>query len=86
MQVIGYTKSREKLSQLLDDVVANNETVIITKNNESAVLISLEEYNNLKQMELHNWQLQKMARGLSQAKNREFATAEEVQAVFNKCK
>jgi hypothetical protein len=27
-----------------------------------------------------------MAKGLQQAKNREFATAEEVKAVFDKCK
>ncbi|MFL1781442.1 type II toxin-antitoxin system YefM family antitoxin [Candidatus Hepatincolaceae symbiont of Richtersius coronifer] len=46
MQVISYSKSREQLAKLIDDVVDSNETIIITKNNKSAVVISLEEYNS----------------------------------------
>ncbi|MDR2007895.1 MAG: hypothetical protein LBQ34_02860 [Alphaproteobacteria bacterium] len=48
--------------------------------------IPLEKNTDLKQMDLHNWQLQKMAKGLAQAKNREFATDEEVQSALNKWK
>lgn len=46
MQVLSYSKSREQLAKVIDEVVDNNETVIITKNNKSAVVISLEEYNS----------------------------------------
>ena len=46
MQVLSYTKSREQLAKVIDEVVDNNETVIITKNNKSAVVISLSEYNS----------------------------------------
>jgi antitoxin YefM len=49
MQVISYSKCRENLAKILDSVVDNNETVIVTKNQKSAVLISLDEYNAWKE-------------------------------------
>jgi len=49
MQILNNNKSKEQLSKLIDDVVDNDETVIITKNNKSAVVISLDEYNSWKE-------------------------------------
>lgn len=47
MQVVNYSKTRENLAKVIDEVIDKNETVIITKNNKSVVMISLEEYNYL---------------------------------------
>lgn len=49
MRVLNYSKTRENLASVIDDVVDNDETVIITKNNKSAVVISLDEYNSWKE-------------------------------------
>ncbi|MDR0484294.1 MAG: type II toxin-antitoxin system prevent-host-death family antitoxin [Alphaproteobacteria bacterium] len=49
MKVLNYSKTRENLASVIDDVVNNDETVIVTKNNKSAVVISLNEYNSWKE-------------------------------------
>lgn len=51
MKVLNYSKTRENLASVIDDVVDNDETVIITKNDKSAVVISLSEYNSWKETE-----------------------------------
>ncbi len=51
MKVLNYSKTRENLAAVIDDVVDNDETVIITKNDKGAVFISLSEYNSWKETE-----------------------------------
>lgn len=46
MQALNYTTARNSLKSLIDEVCDHDEEVIITtKNNKSAVLISLDSYN-----------------------------------------
>jgi len=50
MKVVNYTDLRLNLKKWLDLVVDNAEELIIArKNNKDLVLISLEEYNSLKE-------------------------------------
>ena len=50
MKVVNYTDLRSNLKKWLDLVVNNVEEVIIKrKNNQDLVIISLEEYNSLKE-------------------------------------
>lgn len=50
MKVINYSDLRLNLKKWLDTVVDDMEEVIVTrKNNRDLVLISLEEYNSLKE-------------------------------------
>jgi antitoxin YefM len=50
MKVINYTDLRLNLKKWLDLVVDDMEELIVTrKNNKDLVLISLEEYNSLKE-------------------------------------
>lgn len=50
MKVINYTDLRLNLKKWLDMVVDDMEELIVTrKNNKDLVLISLEEYNSLKE-------------------------------------
>ena len=49
MKVLNYSKARGNLASVIDDVVNNYETIIITKNEKSAVVISLSEYNSWKE-------------------------------------
>lgn len=46
MQAVNYTTARNNLKSLIDAVCDNDEEVIITtKNDKSAVLVSLDAYN-----------------------------------------
>lgn len=46
MQAVNYTTARNNLKSLIDEVCDKEEEVIITtKNDKSAVLLSLDEYN-----------------------------------------
>lgn len=46
MKVVSYSDLRQNLSSVLDGVVNDHETVLVTrKNNETAVLISLDDFN-----------------------------------------
>ena len=46
MQAVNYSHARNNLRALIDEVCDEEEQIIITtKNNKSAVLISLDEYN-----------------------------------------
>ncbi len=46
MQAVNYSHARNNLKSLIDEVCENDEEIIITtKNNKSAVLISLDRYN-----------------------------------------
>ena len=47
MQVMNATKFRENLFSIIEDVGKYNETICITGKNSEAVLLSLEDYNNL---------------------------------------
>lgn len=50
MQVVNYTDLRENLKKWMDSVVDNVQEIIIKrKNNKDLVLISLDEYNSLKE-------------------------------------
>lgn len=50
MQVISYTDLRSNLKKWLDTVINDVEEIIIKrKNNKDLVLVSLEEYNSLKE-------------------------------------
>lgn len=50
MKVINYTDLRLNLKKWLDTVVDDVEEIIVTrKNNKDLVLISLDEYNSLKE-------------------------------------
>jgi prevent-host-death family protein len=46
MQAVNYSHARNNLKSLIDEVCDNDEEIIITtKNDKSAILISLDEYN-----------------------------------------
>ena len=47
MQVMNATKFRENLFSIIENVGKYNETLCITGKNSEAVLLSLEDYNNL---------------------------------------
>lgn len=48
MKVINYTSFRSKMKDTLDSVTKDGETVMVNRNEkETAVIISLEEYNGL---------------------------------------
>lgn len=49
MQVLNYTKLRNNLKKVIDSVVFDKDTVMINRGEETAVLISLDEYNSWKE-------------------------------------
>ena len=50
MQVLSLTEARNNIKSMFDDVYMNNEEVIIhRKGRESVVVISLDDYNALKE-------------------------------------
>ena len=50
MRTANYTELRKNLSAYLDSVINDSETVIINRDgNDAVVIISLEEYNALKE-------------------------------------
>ena len=50
MQVVSLTEARNNLKAVFDSVYLDNEEVVIhRKGNENVVMISLEEYNSLKE-------------------------------------
>lgn len=52
MRVVNFTEARNNLKSLFDDVYHNGEEVIVNrKNNENVVIISLNEYNAIKETE-----------------------------------
>jgi antitoxin YefM len=52
MKAVNYSDARQKLKELLDDVCAAHEPVIITrKRGENAVVLSQEDYDSLMETE-----------------------------------
>jgi len=52
MQVVNFTEARNNLKSIFDTVYRNSEEVIVNrKNNENVVIISLNEYNAIKETE-----------------------------------
>lgn len=50
MKTMSYTQSRANYAQVLDDVVNNREETIITRaGHEPVVIVSLEEYESLRE-------------------------------------
>ncbi len=50
MQVINFTEARNSLKNVFDKVYYDKEDMIITrKNSQSVVVISLDEYNSMKE-------------------------------------
>lgn len=50
MKTMNYTESRANYAKVLDDVVNDREEIIITRaGHESVVIVSLEEYESLKE-------------------------------------
>ncbi|MCK4869703.1 MAG: type II toxin-antitoxin system prevent-host-death family antitoxin [Gammaproteobacteria bacterium] len=50
MQVISYTAARSTLAKTMTDVCNNHEPIVITRSNsESAVLISLEDFEAMEE-------------------------------------
>ncbi len=50
MDAISYTAARQNLAKTMDKVCQNHEPIIITRNNEqSVVMMSLEEYKALEE-------------------------------------
>lgn len=50
MKTMSYTESRANYAQVLDDVVNNREETIITRaGHEPVVIVSLEEYESLRE-------------------------------------
>jgi antitoxin YefM len=71
MKVVNYTDLRLNLKKWLDLVVDDVEELIISrKNNKDLVLISLEEYNSLKETRylLSGKNREKLLKSLSEAK------------------
>jgi antitoxin YefM len=46
MEIINYTSLRENLKEVLDAVVSDDAHYIINRGKDSAVIMSLEEYNS----------------------------------------
>jgi antitoxin YefM len=50
MKTLSYTESRARYAEVLDSVVNDREEVVITRSgHESAVIVSLEDYESLKE-------------------------------------
>ena len=50
MQAISYSEVRKNFKKYLDEVYNNHDPLIITrKNNENIIVISLDDYNSLKE-------------------------------------
>ncbi|KGM18350.1 MULTISPECIES: type II toxin-antitoxin system Phd/YefM family antitoxin [Corynebacterium] len=50
MKTISYTESRANYAQVLDDVVNNREETIVTRaGHEPVVIVSLEDYESLRE-------------------------------------
>jgi antitoxin YefM len=50
MQAVVYSQARNNLRSLIDNVCQNyDEVIITTKNNQSAVLLSKDEYDSMKE-------------------------------------
>lgn len=50
MKTMGYSESRRRYAEVLDWVVDDREEVVITRaGHESAVIVSLDEYQSLKE-------------------------------------
>ena len=50
MRISNYTELRKNLSAYLDSVIDDSETVVITRDgNDAVVMISLDEYNAIKE-------------------------------------
>ncbi len=52
MQVVNFTEARNNLKSIFDTVYQDHEDVIVNrKNGENVVIISLEKYNSMNEME-----------------------------------
>ena len=52
MQTANFTDLRKNLKNYIDSVIENSDTVIVSRGNgKGAVLISLDEYNSMKETE-----------------------------------
>ncbi len=49
MDRVPYSKARQNLATVIDRACRNHEPVIITRNQKSVVLMSLEDYNALEE-------------------------------------
>ena len=50
MKIINYSESRARYAEVLDSVVDDREEVIVTRSgHEPVVIVSLDEYNSLKE-------------------------------------
>lgn len=50
MRTMGYSESRRRYAEVLDSVVDDREEIVITRaGHESAVIVSLDEYQSLKE-------------------------------------
>jgi antitoxin YefM len=50
MKTMSYTESRARYAQVLDDVINNREEIIITRaGHESVVIMSLEDFESLRE-------------------------------------
>jgi antitoxin YefM len=49
MEVVNYSNLRDNLKKILDSVVEDETQYVINRGKESAVLISLDEYNGWKE-------------------------------------
>lgn len=70
MEVLNYSTLRSNLKAVLDSVVDDHETVIITRGDDNAVIISLEEYNSWQET-LHLLSTENNRKRLSEAIKRD---------------
>lgn len=69
MLAVNYSNVRENFKGYCDRVVDNNETVIVTrKNDKNVVIISLEEWNELKKLTRNAEYLARIDRSISDIK------------------
>ena len=47
MQITSYSKFRSNLKSYIDDCVSNDEPIIISRNDDSVVLLPLKKYKDL---------------------------------------
>ena len=76
MEVINYSILRNNLKEVLDRVSEDHETYIVNRGSSNAVIISLDEYNSLKET-LHLMESEPNRKRMSEAIERDSIVAEE---------
>jgi len=69
MQVSNYTKVRQNFSNIIEEVAATDQPLIVTKKDINVVMISLERFNYLEKQARNNEYTSKLQRSYEQARS-----------------